>query len=128
MIRLALSVVGVFLAAGAAMAAKSLPLELHDGVTLEATYFAADRPGPGLLFLNMCDPSRDQREWQFVATALADKGYHILTFDYRGFGQSGGEMPMNLRTSAATRVAIPRSQRSNICASSALCGRRPGWR
>lgn len=100
MTRLAFSIVGVFLAAGAAMAAKSLPLELHDGVILDATYFAADRPGPGLLFLNMCDPSRDQREWQTVATALAARGYHILTFDYRGFGKSGGEMPMNLRSVA----------------------------
>ena len=100
MVRLTFAVAGVILAAGAALAAKSLPLELHDGVTLDLTYFAADRPGPGLLFLNMCDRSRDQREWQTVATALAARGYHILTFDYRGFGESGGEMPMNIRSVA----------------------------
>lgn len=81
-----------------AYAATSIALEMKDGVTLDATYYAASQPGPALLFLNMCDPSRDQKEWAVVATALADKGYHILTFDYRGFGQSGGERPTNLRS------------------------------
>jgi len=83
---------------GAASAATSMSLEVKGGVTLDATYYAATEPGPGLLFLNMCDPARDQTAWKNVATALADKGYHILTFDYRGFGQSGGERPTNLRS------------------------------
>ena len=100
MIRSAAVVLSISLFGGASHAATSLPLEMRDGVTLDATYFAGSQPGPGLLFLNMCDPSRDQKEWNGVATALADKGYHILTFDYRGFGQSGGEMPTNLRSIA----------------------------
>ena len=100
MIRFAAIVFLISLFGGASYAATSLPLEMEDGVTLDATYFAGSQPGPGLLFLNMCDPSRDQREWNGVATVLADKGYHILNFDYRGFGQSGGEIPMNLRSVA----------------------------
>ena len=76
----------------------SLPLKLDDGVTLDATYYAAAQPGPGLLFLNMCDPSRDQKEWRNTASTLAAEGFHILTFDYRGFGKSGGERPTNLRS------------------------------
>lgn len=79
-------------------AATSLPLEVAGGVTLDATYYAAAEPGPGLLFLNMCDPSRDQMAWRNVAMALSDRGYHVLTFDYRGFGKSGGSRPMNLRS------------------------------
>jgi pimeloyl-ACP methyl ester carboxylesterase len=82
----------------AANAATSLSLEVKGGVTLDATYYAAKQPGPGLLFLNMCDPARDQSAWSGVATALADRGYHILTFDYRGFGRSGGKRPTNLRS------------------------------
>jgi dienelactone hydrolase len=85
-------------------AATPMSLEVHGGVTLDATYYAAKQPGPALLFLNMCDPSRDQTAWTHVATELADQGYHILTFDYRGFGQSGGERPMNL---ASVDEAMP---------------------
>ena len=93
-----LFVVAILFATGVVNAESSVPLKLHDGVTLDATYFAAPQPGPGLLFLNMCDPSRDQTEWTDVARSLAAKGFHILTFDYRGFGQSGGERPANLRS------------------------------
>lgn len=100
MLRFAAVVLFIFPFGGASYAATSLPLELEDGVTLDATYFAGSQPGPGLLFLNMCDPSRDQSEWNDVATALAHKGYHILIFDYRGFGQSDGDMPMNLRSAS----------------------------
>ena len=92
------AVVLILFAASVVNAESSLSLKLHDGVTLDATYYAASRPGPGLLFLNMCDPSRDQKEWTGVARRLAAKGFHILTFDYRGFGQSGGERPTNLRS------------------------------
>jgi len=87
-----------FLVCSTTYSATALPLQMEDGITLDATYFAANQPGPGLLFLNMCDPSRDQKEWQGVATALANEGYHVLTFDYRGFGQSGGQRPTNLRS------------------------------
>lgn len=79
-----------------AYSATSISLEVHGGVTLDARYYSAGQPGPGLLFLNMCDPSRDQAAWTHVATELSAKGYHILTFDYRGFGRSGGERPINL--------------------------------
>jgi alpha/beta superfamily hydrolase len=74
----------------------SIPLEAHDGVTLTATYYAANEAGPGLLFLNMCDPARDQTAWKNVASALTGHGYHVLTFDYRGFGSSGGSRPSGL--------------------------------
>ena len=98
MIRFSAMVFLISALCGAASAATSMSLEVQGGVTLDATYYAATEPGPGLLFLNMCDPARDQTAWKDVATALADKGYHILTFDYRGFAQSGGERPTNLRS------------------------------
>lgn len=81
-----------------AEAATSLSLQVDDETKLDATYYAAKEPGPGLLFLNMCDPSRDQKAWSNVATELANRGYHVLTFDYRGFGKSGGSRPTHLRS------------------------------
>jgi dienelactone hydrolase len=90
----------MFLTAGTSYGATSLSLEVNGGVTLAATYYAAKQPGPGLLFLNMCDFSRDQKEWENVATELTSHGYHILTFDYRGSGGSGGKLPTNLRSVA----------------------------
>ena len=83
-----------------ANAAPPLPLEVAGGVTLDARYYAAAEPGPGLLFLNMCDPSDDQTAWANVATALNEHGFHVLTFDYRGFAKSGGEMPTGLSSVA----------------------------
>ncbi len=98
MIRFAAFSLLIFPIAGMSYGATSMPLEVKGGVTLDATYYAAKQPGPGLLFLNMCDPTRDQKAWKNVASALADQGYHTLTFDYRGFGHSGGERPRNLRS------------------------------
>jgi pimeloyl-ACP methyl ester carboxylesterase len=85
---------------GPSLAELALPLEVVGGVTLDARYYAADKPGPGLLFLNMCDPSDDQTAWANVATALNGHGFHVLTFDYRGFAKSGGEMPTGLSSVA----------------------------
>jgi dienelactone hydrolase len=75
-------------------AAKSLPkpltvnLTAPDGVILKATYFAAAKPGPGVLLLHQCDEQR--KDWDVLAERLAAAGINTLTVDYRGFGESGG--------------------------------------
>jgi pimeloyl-ACP methyl ester carboxylesterase len=33
----------------------------------------------------------DQKSWFPLARKLARKGYHAMTFDFRGYGESGGE-------------------------------------
>ena len=71
----------LLLFASFAEAETSLSLSLEDGVELDATYYPANRPGPGLLFLNMCNPTVDQSEWTEVARTMSSKGYHVLTFD-----------------------------------------------
>lgn len=93
-------VLSTFLTAATSYGATSISVEVNGGVTLAANYYAAKQPGPGLLFLNMCDFSRDQMEWENVATELTNHGYHILTFDYRGSGGSGGTLPTNLSSVA----------------------------
>jgi len=41
-----------------APASKDVQLVAPDGVKLKATYYAAAKPGPGLLLLHMCNSTR----------------------------------------------------------------------
>src|SRR5438874_403599 len=59
-----------------------------DGVNLKATYFSAGKPGPGVLLLHQCN--RQRKVWDDLAERLAASGLNVLTFDFRGFGESGG--------------------------------------
>jgi len=63
-------------------------LTAADGTKLKATYFSADKPGPGVLLLHQCN--RQRKVWDGLAQQLAAAGLNILTLDYRGFGESGG--------------------------------------
>jgi dienelactone hydrolase len=67
---------------------KDVGIPAPDGVKLRATYFAAAKPGPGVLLLHMCNTTR--KSWEPVAKELSERGIHALTIDNRGFGESGG--------------------------------------
>jgi dienelactone hydrolase len=71
-----------------AAAPRDVDITAPDGITLKATYFAADRPGPAVLLLHMCITTR--ASWEPVARQLAASGIHAMTIDNRGFGESGG--------------------------------------
>jgi dienelactone hydrolase len=79
---------------GVSCAAQELPaprvvdLKVGDGTTLKATYFAAAKPGPGVLLLHQCNQQR--KNWDELAARLAGTGINVLTLDYRGYGESGG--------------------------------------
>jgi dienelactone hydrolase len=75
-------------AAPAPAAARPIDLKSPDGIALKASYFSPGRPGPGLLLLHACN--RDRSSWNGLATAAAERGFHVLALDYRGYGQSGG--------------------------------------
>ena len=64
-------------------------IKAPDGVALKATYYPAAKPGPGLMLLHMCNS--DRTAWTAFATAASARGYHVLTMDFRGFGESGGD-------------------------------------
>ena len=64
-------------------------LAAPDGVKLKVTYYAAGKPGPGVLLLHQCN--RERKTWDPLATQLAQAGIHVLTLDYRSFGESAGE-------------------------------------
>jgi len=75
-------------------APRSVDLEAPDGSKLKATYFAAGRPGPGVLLLHQCN--RDRKMWSELAPRLADSGLNVLALDFRGYGDSQGTAPFKL--------------------------------
>jgi len=70
-------------------AERVVDLTAGDGVKLKATYFAAAKPGPGVLLLHQCN--RQRKVWDGLAQQLAAAGINVLTLDYRGFGESDGD-------------------------------------
>ena len=69
--------------------AKNVDLKTSDGTQLKASYFAAGKPGPGVLLLHQAN--RDRKSWDSVASQLASAGINTLTLDMRGHGESGGK-------------------------------------
>jgi dienelactone hydrolase len=74
--------------AQASPAPRVLDLTASDGTVLKASYFAAAKPGPGVLLLHQ--GNRERKTWDDLAAQLAVAGIHTLTLDLRGFGENGG--------------------------------------
>ena len=68
-------------------AGRVVDLKAVDGVVLKATYFAAAKPGPGVLLFHQSN--RTRKEWDDLAGQLAAAGINTLTLDMHGFGESG---------------------------------------
>ncbi len=68
---------------------KDVDIKAPDGILLRASYFSYSRPGPAMILLHQCN--MDRHAWDGLAKDLADAGFHVLTVDYRGYGDSGGE-------------------------------------
>ena len=77
-------------------------LTAKDGVHLKATYFAADKPGPGVILLHQCNQQR--KNWDDLAGRLASAGINVLTLDYRGYGDSEGPRALELSNEDRTRM------------------------
>src|SRR6266480_6941904 len=69
-------------------AGRVVELKASDGTILKGSYFAAAKPGPGVLLLHQSN--RPRQSWDKVARQLAAAGINTLTLDMRGFGESGG--------------------------------------
>lgn len=68
---------------------QDVDIEAPDGVNLKGTYFSAGRRGPAMLLLHQCN--MDRHAWDGLAKDLSEAGVNVLTVDFRGFGESGGE-------------------------------------
>jgi dienelactone hydrolase len=88
-----------FLSSAALASQRIVDLKATDGTNLKATYFSAAKPGPGVLLLHQCN--RQRKVWDALAQQLADSGINVLTLDYRGFGESGGDHFEKLAPEAA---------------------------
>jgi dienelactone hydrolase len=64
-------------------------LKSGDGTILKGTYFAAAKPGPGVLLFHQSN--RTRKSWDGLAAQLAAAGIHVLTVDSRAHGESGGK-------------------------------------
>jgi dienelactone hydrolase len=69
-------------------------LAAADGVKIKVSYFSAGKPGPGVLLMHQCN--RDRSTWDGLAAQMAAAGIHVVTLDYRGYGESGGERFLSL--------------------------------
>ncbi len=106
--RLVLAAAVVLASSGAGIAlaepATGAPVTLKaaDGTKLAASYYAGEKPGPGILLLHQCN--QDRSSWNGLAERLANEGFHVLTFDYRGFGESAGARFAELSQPEASRM------------------------
>jgi dienelactone hydrolase len=73
-----------------------------DGTKIAVTYYAGEGPGPGILLLHQCN--RDRSSWNGLAERLARSGFHVLTMDYRGYGESGGKRHLELPADQQARL------------------------
>jgi hypothetical protein len=70
-------------------APRVVDLRASEGTILKASYFAAAKPGPGVLLLHQ--GNRTRQSWNDLAGQLVGAGINTLTLDMRGFGESGGK-------------------------------------
>lgn len=96
--------VAVVCVAQTAPASRVVDLTAPDGTPLKATYFAAAKPGPGVILFHQCNQER--KSWNDLAARLAGSGIHVLTVDYRGYGESGGKRQDQLTPQERQQVAI----------------------
>lgn len=70
-------------------APRVVDLKTPDGTILKGSYFAAAKPGPGVLLFHQSN--RTRKSWDELAAQLAGAGIHVLTVDSRVHGESGGK-------------------------------------
>jgi dienelactone hydrolase len=106
---------------------RTIDLAASDGASLKATYFAAAKPGPGVLLLHQCN--RQRKVWDQLAQQLADSGINVLTLDLRGFGESSGtpmgeleKWPGDIDAAFQYLVSQPGVKRDVIGVGGASCG------
>jgi dienelactone hydrolase len=114
---------------------QNIDIKSSDGVVLKATYYPAEKPGPGIVMLHACNMTRTS--WAQLATDASAKGFHVLTLDFRGFGESGGDRfgmgtdqqsiidtkwPSDVDAALAWLSSQPGVDKTKIGATGASCG------
>ena len=99
---LTLILAGAGAAAADSVTGTPASLAAPDGAKLAATYYSAGKPGPGILLCHQCN--MDRKSWNGLAEKLAKAGFHVLTIDNRGFGESAGARHNDLPNAERARL------------------------
>lgn len=96
-----------------------------DSAKLRATYYSPGEPGPGMLLLHQCN--MDRKSWTDLALNLAQRGIHVLTFDYRGYGESprtqgNRNLEADVDAAFAALIAQPGVDENRLAVGGASCG------
>jgi dienelactone hydrolase len=73
---------------------RNVDLTAADGVVLKASYASPGKRGPGILLFHQCSQNGSRRLWDGLVKDLVAAGFHVMTFDNRGFGETGGSVPL----------------------------------
>ena len=85
--------------------ARDVDLKSADGTILKGTYFAAAKPGPGVLLFHQSN--RTRKSWDELAAQLAAVGIQVLTVDSRAHGDSGGKYDTEANHAAYWKTGWP---------------------
>jgi len=69
--------------------AHDVDIPAPDGVVLKGSYYSPGSPGPGVLLIHQCN--MDRHAWDGLIPDLVSAGFHVLTFDQRGYGDTPGK-------------------------------------
>ena len=68
--------------------AHDIDISASDGHVLKGSYVPSGKPGPAILLIHQCN--MDRHAWDTLTPDLTAAGIHVVTFDQRGFGETGG--------------------------------------
>lgn len=108
--------------------AHDIDIIASDGVVLKASYFSPGKVGPGILLFHQCN--RDRHAWDTLTPDLVSAGFHVLTIDQRGFGDTPGtrgpaderKVTSDFDAAYAHLLSKPDVDRSRLAAGGASCG------
>src|SRR4051794_16201293 len=69
---------------------EDVSFKTFDGVLIKGSYYASAKGSnaPVVMLLHKYGADRTKGDWDALAVRLKEKGYAVLSFDFRGHGQS----------------------------------------
>jgi len=94
------------------------------GTLIKGTYHSPGKAGPAILLLHQCN--MDRRAWDVLTGDLTKAGFHVLTFDFPGYGETKGNFQADFMPEAEAAYAFLLSQKgvdkNRMAAGGASCG------